>query len=200
MRNPNETLPQNFQQMVQQLAVNKAMPIGTLSDIPFVGVKMAEDAATLFDESIVCEMKPTVVNVDYDKDTIALCFVQFRLNDRDDHTYTAIYDLKNEKHYEDCYALLNMQKYGLFLATQTLHDFLVFDTNFEAFFDPRDVIKEAKEKATEYEPDMFTKIAYAVYTQLDSDAKLWKSFKEAAPLEKQWYVRMKLDLIPATEQ
>jgi hypothetical protein len=194
MRNPNDSLPENLKGLISNLSTRQAMPLGTVSEIPFLALKIApENEAYFLENPVVCELKPSVFNIDHDDVTVAVCFVQVRLNSRDDHIYTVIYDLNNEKQYGDCSALLNMRKYGLFIASDSVHDFLAFEAPFEAAFDPRDVIAEAKAKSTAYTPEEFNTVAHALYSQCENDAALWNRFHELAPLEKQWYARMRMD-------
>jgi hypothetical protein len=194
MTNPNDTLPENLKGLISNLSTRQAMPLGMVSGIPFLALKIdAENEAYFLENPVVCELKPTVFNIDHNDVTVAICFVQVRLNSRDEHIYTVIYDLNDEKQYNDCRALLNMRKYGLFIASDNVHDFLAFETPFEADFDPRDVVAVAKAKSTEYTPEQFSSVAHALYTQCENDVELWNRFHELAPLQKQWYARMRMD-------
>lgn len=107
---------------------------------------------------------------------------------------TAIYDLGNDKQYSDCHALLNMKKYGLFIATESTHDFQVFDMPFDAPFDPRNIIAGAKSKSTGYAPGTFHTIVRVLYSQCANKVELWEQFRTIAPAETQWYARMRMDL------
>lgn len=190
----NDTLPDNLKELVGYLSTEQAMPLGTMSGIPFLALRIAAgDEALLRDNAIVCELKPSILNIDHDNETIAVCFVQIRLNNSDEHIYTAVYDLRNDKQYGDCHALLNMRQYGLFIATDTLHDFQVFDTEFDAPFDPRDVIAEARNQSTASDPGTFYAVVQALCGHTDK-AELWRQFHAIAPADKQWYGRMQMRL------
>ena len=195
MSNPNDTLPDNLKGLVENLSTRQAIPLGTMYDIPFLAVKIpAEKESFIQDNPITCEIKPSVFNVDFHGETVAVCFIQVRLNGLDEYIYTATYDLTVDKQFSDCYALLNMRKYGLFIASENLHDFLVFDAPFEAAFDPRNIIFGAKERSSDYSPELFRVVAHALYTQCENDTELWKHFETIAPFDKQWYARMQMDL------
>ncbi|MEA3374201.1 MAG: hypothetical protein U9Q62_11010 [Campylobacterota bacterium] len=194
MPNSNDTLPDNLKSLLSHLSTAQAMPLGVMSDIPFLAIKIPDEA--LFQESITSELKAAVLNIDFDNSTLAVCFVQFRLNGAREYTYTAIYDLSNAKQYNDCHTLLNMEKHGLLIATENSHDFMAFNTNFEAEFNPRDIIALAKTRATEYKPEEFAGIIHAFNTQVNSETNLWDELGRIAPLEQQWYVRIRMGLQP----
>lgn len=189
MANTNETLPFNLTHLIENLTTRQAVPLGSMQDIPFLAVKIPASAEALFGQPIHCEVKPAIFNIDHGDETLAIAIVQIRLNNLDAFIYTAVYDLTNDKHYSDCHALLNMKKYGLFIASDTKHDFLVFDTPFEAFFDPRDVIAEARENATATNAEAFGAAVNALYALKENDTQLWKHFDEIAPFDNRWYLR-----------
>ena len=111
MSNPNDTLPDNLKGLVENLSTRQAIPLGTMYDIPFLAVKIpAEKESFIQDNPITCEIKPSVFNVDFHGETVAVCFIQVRLNGLDEYIYTATYDLTVDKQFSDCYALLNMRK------------------------------------------------------------------------------------------
>ena len=194
MANKNETLPDNLKGLISQLSTHQAMPLGSMSGYPFLAVRIPADQEQLItDGEITCEMKPSVFNIDFDETTIALCFVQIRLNKRNDLIYTAYYNLADERQYNDCHELLNMRNYGICVASENIHDFLSFDAAFEADFDPRNIIAGAKANATEYSPDLTRQIAQIFFTQAATSAELWEQFNTMAPFEKKWYARMRME-------
>jgi len=190
---PNGELPQNLQDLVASLSYVQAIPLGTTKGIPFLALKLAEaNTPMIADGAITCEFRPSVFNVDYRDETIALCFVQFRLNGSDSHIFTASYDLRNDKQYGDCRDLLKMTQYGLLVATDTVHDFLQFDVNFDGGFDPRTVIEGARNLGTAYTPALFGEVSYGLSMQGDTPAALWDFLESVAPLQHRWYARMQL--------
>lgn len=186
---PNSELPKNLQDLIANLSTLQAVPMGTEQGIPFLAVKTS-DKSLLLDNSVTSEFKPSVFNIVYKEDTIALCIVQFRLNGLDKHIYTATYDLKNEKQFSDCHALLAMKQYGLLIATDTHHAFLQFDTRFTGTFDPQEVLAETRAKATGYDPVLFSEIAYGLSMQGSSPAALWDYLESVTPFKHQWYAAM----------
>jgi len=193
MLNPNTELPQNLQDLVKSLSYVQAIPLGTTQGIPFIAIKLSdENEAYLAENAITCEFKPSIFNVSYKGETIALCFVQFRLNGSDEHIYTASYDLKNDKQYGDCYDLLAMKQYGLLMLTNNGHDFLQFDANIELDFNPQAMIHGARELGSDYEPMLFSEVSYGLSTQGETPAALWRYLEKIAPLDKKWYASMQL--------
>lgn len=193
MTNPNNTLPQNIQDLITSLSTQQAMPLGKINEIPFVAIRLEASKEELIrDETIISELKPSIFNVDYQGETIALCFVQFRLNRSKETVYTVQYDLKNEKQFSDVWALLEMQRYGLLIATEQVHDFQQFDANFEADFHPRDILAGARGSATDYDTALFDEVAFALRSQTRSEHELWDLLNEMTPFDQQWYGRLKL--------
>lgn len=193
MTQPNAILPQNLRDLIALLSYVQAVPVGTDQGIPFIALKVTENSADLLeDNAVTCEFKPSIFNVAYKDQTLALCLVQFRLNGSDSHIYTASYDLRNDKQYSDCHDLLAMKQYGLLVATDTVHTFLQFDTDFVGDFNPQSVLKAAREKATAYEPVLFSEVSHALTMQGDSPAALWEFFATVAPAEHRWYAAMAL--------
>jgi len=193
MRQPNATLPQNLQDLIANLSTVQAVPLGTQQGIPFLALRVAPGNDALFeDNTVTCEFKPSIFNIDYQGHTTALCIVQLMLNGLDRHIYTATYDLANDKQYSDCHDLLGMQQYGLLIADENVHTFLQFDTNFVGSFTPRQVIKDARANATEYAPVLASEVAYALSTQADTPSRLWAHLEELTPALHRWYARIQL--------
>ncbi len=189
--NPNTDLPQNLQDLIANLSSVQAVPLNTEQGIPFLIIKIPEAHPELLeDNAVTCEFKPSIFNIIYKEDTIALCIVQIRLNGSDSHIHTAAYDLNNDKQFSDCHALLAMKQYGLLVATETRHAFLQFDTRFSGDFDPQEVLSEARAKATDYDPILFSEIAYGLTMQAGSPAALWDYLESVAPFKHQWYAAM----------
>jgi len=189
----NETLPENLQQMVAALSLEQAVPVGDMDGTPILAVKLAdENEHYIQDDSVMCELKASIFNIDFGEDTIALCFAQVRLNKSPDMIYTATYDLNIEKQFEDCYSLLNMKKYGLLVASNTIHEFIGFENKFEAEFDPRAVLEHAKTTANDYTHEKYVEVSYALKSQARSSADLWTYLNQLAPFEKSWYGRMNM--------
>ncbi|WP_345972208.1 hypothetical protein [Sulfurimonas diazotrophicus] len=193
MTEANTILPQNLQDLIANLSFVQAVPLGTQQGIPFVAVKVADNNSKLLeDNAVTCEFKPSIFNVDYKGQTIALCIVQFRINGSDRHIYTASYDLHNDKQYSDCHDLLAMTQYGLLVATNDVHTFLQFDTNFAGTFNPQQMIKEARASASDYDPLLFSEVSYGLTMQADTPAHLWEYLETIAPALHRWYARMQL--------
>ena len=194
MAQTNETLPPNLTTLIANLTTRQAVPLGTLQDIPFLALKIpVSREPMLTGGEIFCEMKPSIFNIDHGDETLAICILQIRLNGLDAYTYSAAYDLTNDKHYSDCHALLNMRKYGLLIASDNLHDFLVFDTPFDAFFDPRDVLAEARENASPTNAEAFGAAVTAIFELREDDAALWHHLNEIVPFENRWYLRTRME-------
>ena len=196
MLNPNSQLPKNLQDLVGTLSLTQAVPLGTTRGIPFIALKLsAANEARIAANMITCEFKPSVFNIRYKEQNIALCFVQFRLNGSDDHIYTVSYDLKNDKQYGDCYDLLAMKQYGLLVMTDNGHDFMQFDALIELDFNPQAVIRGARELGTKYDPLLFSEVSYGLTTQGETPAALWRFLEETAPLKNKWYASMQLGAV-----
>lgn len=194
MKEANSDLPQNLQGLITHLSTVQAVPLGTQQGIPFLALKIgAGDEALLEDNAVTCEFKPSVFNIDYKGETVALCVVQFMLNGSERHIYTVTYDLSDDKQYSDCHDLLGMQQYGLLIANDTVHTIFQFDTDFVGAFNPRQVIKEARANATRYEPIIFSEVSYALMTQGDTPPRLWAYLDKAAPALHRWYARIQLE-------
>ncbi|MHC3995378.1 hypothetical protein ACXWTF_11170 [Thiomicrolovo sp. ZZH C-3] len=193
MTEANTILPQNLQDLIANLSFVQAVPLGTQQGIPFVAVKVADTNSKLLeDNAVTCEFKPSIFNVDYKGQTIALCIVQFRLNGSDRHIFTASYDLHNDKQYSDCHDLLAMKQYGLLVATGEVHTFLQFDTNFAGTFNPQQLLAQARSAATDYDPLLFSEVSYGLTMQADTPAHLWEYLEKIAPALHSWYARMQL--------
>lgn len=193
MLHPNSELPQNLQDLASSLSMVQAIPLGMMQGIPFLAVKLAtENEAYLAENRITCEFKPSIFNIQFKGENIALCIVQFRLNGSDQHIYTVSYDLRNDTQYSDCFNLLAMKQYGLLVLTDNGHDFIQFDAKAELSFEPQAMVHGARELASEYDPVLATEIAYAISTQGETPADLWAFLEQMAPFEKSWYGGMKL--------
>jgi hypothetical protein len=190
--NANEELPENLKGLIEALSVEQAIPMGMISGLPFLAVKIADEEIAK-EGALSCELKASILNIDYAEETVGLCFVQLRLNGQDKLIYTATYDLNNAKQYEDCDALLSMKKYGLFIATDEKHDFLAFDTNLKAEFDPRAVLSYAKNESSDYGGELSVEFAYAIRSQAVSARNLWDYLDLLAPYDKEWYGRMQMN-------
>ncbi len=190
--NTNEDLPENLKGLTEVLSGEQAMPIGMISGLPFLAVKIPEEEI-VSEGALSCELKASILNIDYQDETVGLCFVQLRLNGQDHLIYTATYDLNNPKQYADCYELLNMKKYGLFLATDETHDFLAFDSDFKADFDPRSVVAYAQKESSDYGAELSIEFAYGIRSQADSARNFWDYLDLLGPYDKEWYGRMKIN-------
>ncbi len=194
MKQPNAELPQNLRDLLPHLSLTQAVPLGTSRALPLLAVKIPDaDEALLETGSITCEFKPSVFNVDFQGDSVAVCFVQFRLNGSNARIYTAHYDLANDKQFSDVFDLLAMKQYGLLVCTTDHHDFLQFDVRFEGDFDPRDALDYARRTATDYPPLRFREVVHGLSMQGSSPAALWEFLDAAAPFDKRWYARLTLE-------
>ena len=194
MNNTNETLPDNIKRLIPSLSLSQAIPLGDIEGIPFILLKVSEENAPLIKAGeITCEVKPSIFNIKFKEETIAICFVQFRLNKSAAHIYTATYNLIDERQYKDCSELLLMQSYGLLIASGNVHEILKFDAQFEAPFNPINIIAGAKERATDYVPGDFLEVTYALQSQAATPAELWNVFDTMAPFDKNWYASMRMN-------
>ena len=179
--------------MIPTLSLSQAVPLGNERGVPFLMIKLSEGNEEIIAAGgISCEYKASIFNVTYQGENVALCIVQFRLNGSDKHIYTVSYDLHNEKHYADCFDLLEMRKYGLLITTDKAHDFLEFMPVFKADFHPTAMLHGAKELATDYKPGLFMEVSHALSSQGQTPAELWKFLEQMAPFEKSWYGSMQL--------
>lgn len=193
MIQPNENLPRNLQELIANLSHVQAIPLGATKGIPFIAVKLPAGNEEILEKGgITCEFKPSIFNIGYRGHTVALCIVQFRLNGSDAHIYTASYDLGNDKQYSDCFDLLRMTQYGLLVATDSVHDFLQFDVNFEGTFNPQQVLRTTRDQATAYDPLLFSEVSYGLTMQAQSSAALWAYFEQIAPALHRWYASFQL--------
>ncbi|MEN8147365.1 MAG: hypothetical protein ABFR02_07085 [Campylobacterota bacterium] len=193
MLSPNSALPKNLQDIIPTLSLSQAVPLGSEKGVPFLMIKLSAGNEEIIAEGgISCELKASIFNVVFQGENVALCFVQFRLNGSDKHIFTAAYDLNNEKHYEDCYALLAMEKYGLLIVTDNAHDFIQFKPQFKADFEPQAMLHGAKTLCTDYEPGLFLEVSYALTSQARTPSDLWLFLEQMAPFEKSWYGSMQL--------
>lgn len=200
MTTPNETLPENFQDLIRSMSTQQAIPLGEMDGLPFLAIKIpAELIAVLDENAITCELRPSILNIEYDGKKIALCHVMLRLNGSAKYIYTARYDLDDKKQFDDVWSLLEMTTYGLLIATDDVHDFQQFTTTFEADFDPRNILTGAKERSSGQDIAFFNEAAYALRSQVRTNHELWDFFDTIAPFEKQWYASLTLDVIKPNE-
>jgi hypothetical protein len=85
-----------------------------------------------------------------------------------------------------------MKKYGLLVGSSSIYEFMSFENVFEAEFDPRIVLNEAKATANDYTHEKFVEVSYAIKSQVRCAADLWTYLSELAPFEKSWYGRMNM--------
>jgi hypothetical protein len=191
MLNKNSELPPSVQGLFENIKPLQGVPLGTNNEMPIIALKVSDEVAKELDIiEVRAEFKPTVMNVDVDGSTLAILFVQFKLNGNDNLIFTLSYDLNNPKHYIDAYGLLKMQQYTLIIGTSENHKVVSFTTNFEAKFQPVSILEIAKSNATEYGLELFHQITSFIITTESSQLELWKHFDRIAPLERSWYTRM----------
>lgn len=194
MLEDNSQLPQNLRDLLKGLSLTQAVPLGEMNDLPLLFIKITEENADFMsDNEVVCTINPSIFNIEYQDETLALCFVQIKLNNSDKHIYTVRFDLKNEKQFKDAMALLNMDRYGVLMASDTRHNILQFKYALDDSFDPRHVLTYARSKATDYNQDILEEVTYGLTMQADSIAGLWEHFETIAPYDKQWYAGMKME-------
>lgn len=193
MTTPNESLPENFQELIKSMSTQQAIPLGEMDDLPFLAIKIpAEMVTRLETNAITCEMRPSIFNVDYEEKTVALAYVLIRLNGSDESVYLARYDLDDDKQFSDVWSLLEMTTYGLLIATDDVHDFQQFDARLDADFDPRNILSGAKERSTGQDVAILNEVDYAIRSQARSHQELWSLFENIAPFDKLWYARITL--------
>ena len=193
MLNPNDKLPSNLKELSQKLSYTQAMPIGSEGSVPFIMLRLSTQNDMMIENNeITCEFKPSIFNIDFKEENIALCVVQFRLNDSDDYIYTTTYDLKNDTHYKDVSKLLEMKKYALLLVTESGHDFVEFEANFKGDFNPLTMLHGAREIGSAYEPGLFMEVAHALTSQGETPKALWDFLEKMAPADKKWYSALAL--------
>lgn len=199
MRNPNESLTEKLKAVIGGLVSTQAVALGKLSDIPFLSVKIPDDKDAMLDATVLSDMRPAIFNIDFSDETIAICFIRFTLNKNPDFTYTAIFDLNNEMQYNNCHELLAMQRYGLLIASNNVHDFLAFESDFNAEFHPQEMIADARENATSYTQKEFGQVIQAFYDNVRAESELWNRIEPMTPIEHRWYARVKLELQPTNQ-
>ena len=191
--NTNDTLPENLRNLVKSISIEQAIPLGEMDGTPMLGLKLPKAYEHFIkDGGLASELKASILNVEFDDKTIALCLVQVRLNQSDEMIYTAVYDLGVEKQYEDCYAILSMKSHGLFVASDDIHEFISFTTDFEAKFEPRVVLQYAKNETKNYTPEMFYEVSHGLRTQASSPKVLWDYLNKLAPYDQSWYGRIQM--------
>ena len=194
MLNDNTTLPNNLQGLIKELSTNYAVPLGEVYEAPFLALKIADTNEEILKNSdIVAEFRPAIFNVTIHDEVVAICIVQIRLNQSDNFIYTVNYNLSDAKQFKDCYELLQMKKFGLLVTTNTYHDFLLFDANFEAEYKLANILVGAREKATTDSREFFMEVAHALRSQAKDSKDFYQILEEMAPENKMFYASMKID-------
>jgi len=194
MLDNNSSLPEKFQALFKNMEPLQAVPLGAdNNNIPYIGMKVSVDDMAFIDENeITAEFKPTILNIDIEDKTVAILFVQFKLNNLDNFIFTLSYDLKNDKHLVDASGLLRMDNYTLIIATDDEHKILSFTTDFKEEFNPLEVLASARANATEYDLQLFHQLGQFISSYQKTPRDLWKHFDEIAPLERSWYARLQM--------
>lgn len=193
MTHANTTLHPNLQNLIAKLSHVQAVPLGTMKHVPYVILKPSNvDENFLVDAGFTCEIKPSIFNVSYKEQSVAICIVQFRLNGSEDHVFTASYNLKDDRQLSDCSDLLGMEQYSLMIATDRVHSIRHVKMNFTGTFDPKAVLNVARRNATDYDPTLFAEVSHVLTKQGGSPAGLWTYLEETAPARQQWYAQLQL--------
>lgn len=191
MRRDNSELPQNVKALIENMNPMLAIPIGYVQNIPFVGVHLHDKDESTLDESIVCDLSASFLNIDVQDEVVAMAVVQFRLNDRKNLSYVAMYNLLDETQFEDCQAVFASDQFGVMLASNHVHDFVAFSLGFSANFDPLESMKFAKEQASEYDESLYFGVMQAFVKQYPDAATMSENLIQLAPVEKQWYAKLR---------
>jgi len=194
MLNDNTTLPDNLQGLIRELTSEYAVPLGEIYEAPFLALKIGDNNEDqLKNNQIIAEFTPSIFNVTLKKEIVAICVVQIKLNNSDNFIYTVNYNLSDAKQFKDCYELLQMNKFGLLVATNKYHDFLLFETDFDADFKPSNILVGAREKATTDSRELFMEVAYALRSQAKDSKHYAQILQEMAPYDKMFYASMSID-------
>lgn len=193
MANNNTDLPEKLQSLFELLTPLQGVPIGTNEDVPYILLKVnEEDMAYIEANDITAEFKPSIINVALDEQVIAILFVQIKLAGIERLIFTLTYDVTNEKHYVDAHALLKMKQYSLIIGTQNTHKILAFTPEFDASFDPIEILASARNNATEYNLELFHQLSQFIITSHENKKALWDHFNEIASIENKWYAHLKM--------
>jgi len=193
MLKPKSDLPTNIQDLVKNLSGTQAMPLGEMNKLPLLMIKLSEENLEFMSENdVVCTLNPSIFNIEHQGETVAVCFLQIKLNNSDKHIFTVRYDLKNEKQLQDALSFFNMNHYGILMTSDTRFDILEFGFDMKIDFNPHEGLAYALSKATEYNQGTLEEVTYGLTMQADSISGLWEHFEMIAPLEKQWYASMKM--------
>lgn len=190
MQNSNTKLPQNLQELAKQMKAHQAVPLAIIDEIPFVAIRLSDTA--LLKQELSSHIKATILNIEHEKNIYAIAFLQFRLNSDPTLTFTVFYNLKVDKQYQECQALLAMNHYGLLLLTQEYHDFVKFKAQFQADFSLQTVARNARNKASDYSVESFLELSHFFYTYHKNDRMLWDYLESIAPLDKECYAYIKM--------
>lgn len=194
MLNDNTTLPENLQGLIKELTTEYAVPLGKVYNAPFLALKIPDNnQERLANNEIVASFRPAIFNVEFNGENIAICIVEIQLNQSDNFIYTANYNLSDAKQFQDCYELLQMQKFGLLVTTSHYHDFLLFDANFEGETKLTNVLVGAREKATTDSREDFMLVSYALRSQAKDSKHYYQILEEMAPADKMFYASMKIN-------
>lgn len=190
---PNSDLPSNIQELIKNISYTQVIPISEINDIPFMLLKLSDEHDEfLRHQDIAAEFKPSIMNVTVAQETIALCFLQIKLNGSDKYIYSAVFNLSDIKQFQDIYSFLNMQKFGLMIVTNNIHDYKVFNLNFQADFHPRDILIGARDKADSNNLELFNGVAQSIFSSQKDVAALWEYFKKVSPVKESYYVHMQM--------
>ncbi len=190
---PNNELPQNIQDLIKNISTTQTVPISEIDNTPFMLLKLSDEHDEfLRTQEIAAEFRPSIMNVTVGTETIALCFLQIKLNGSEKYIYNAVFNLSDIKQFKDIHAFLNMEKYGLMIATNNIHDFKIFNLNFEADFHPQNILVGARDKADSNNLELFNGIAQSIFSSQKDTGALWKYFKEVTPLKEQYYVHIQM--------
>ena len=191
MRNSNTKLPQNFQELAKHMKAHQAVPLTNIDGTAFVAIRLADE--TLLDQKLQCELKAALLNIEHDKDTYAIAFIQFRLNKEPKQTYTVFYNLNIDTQFQDCLNILAMKHYGLLLLTQEHHDFVKFKAEFQGNFDLQIIAAATRNRATNYSVESFLELSHYFYAYHKDDQTLWNYLESIAPLSKQCYAALRME-------
>jgi hypothetical protein len=194
MANPNKDLPENLLNLIEHLGIGASIPMGLVDDKPFFAIKLSEsDIAALESAEIVSQLKPTLLNIDFEDHTYAILVLQIILNNSTSHIYNTFFDLSLDTHFKDVLEVLKLQEYGLFMFTQERHDFVAYNTETKIDFDLPAVAMATKVRATEYKNDVCHAIVDSLLKSQPNNSELLQFFNNIAPLETQWYAHLKMD-------
>ena len=191
---PNSELPQNIQDLIKNLSYTQAVPVKEIDNTPFMLLKLSDEHDEFLSsgQEIAATFKPSIMNVTVGDETIALCFLQIKLNGSDKYIYNTVYNLSDIKQFEDVHGFLNMHKYGLLIATNNNHEYKIFNLNFKADFHPQNVLMGARDKANCNNLELFNGIAQSIASSQKDLKSLWDYFNEVAPFKEHYYVHINM--------